>query len=107
MPDPAKVQALVQVQVGMLETWPVGVPDSMTASEADHPAGGARTRFDSWTGYLLYGLRVCRIARQTSILQDGVRFLGRLLNYNTSSECAGTHATLRRSQTRFDSWRGH
>ena len=57
----------------------MGVPDSMSASEADHPAGGARTRFDPWTGYLLYGLRVCRTARQTSILQDGVRFLGRLL----------------------------
>ena len=37
------------------------------------------TRFDSWTGYLLHGLRVCWIARQTSNLQDGVRFLGRLL----------------------------
>ena len=24
-----------------------------------------------------------------------------------SSECAGSHATLRRSKTRFDSWRGH
>jgi len=23
------------------------------------------------------------------------------------SECAGTHATLRRSKTRFDSWREH
>ncbi len=23
------------------------------------------------------------------------------------SECAGSHATLRRSQTRFDSWREH
>ena len=27
----------------------------------------------------------------------GVRFLGGLLNDNLSSECAGTHATLRRS----------
>lgn len=24
-----------------------------------------------------------------------------------SLECAGSHATLRRSKTRFDSWRGH
>ena len=24
-----------------------------------------------------------------------------------SLECAGSHATLRRLQTRFDSWRGH
>ena len=26
---------------------------------------------------------------------------------NMSSECAGSHATPRRSQTRFNSWRGH
>ena len=28
-------------------------------------------------------------------------------SFPLSSECAGTHATLRRSRTRFDSWRGH
>ena len=33
-------------------------------------------------------LRVCRIARQTTNLQDGVRFLGGALD-EMSSECAG------------------
>ncbi len=34
-------------------------------------------------------LRVCRIARQSSKLQDEVRFLGGALNENMSSECGG------------------
>ena len=54
-----------------------------------------------------HGLRVCWIARQTSDLQDGVRFLGGLLKHNMSLECAGSHASPRSSKTRFDSWLGH
>ena len=34
-------------------------------------------------------LQVYRIARQTTNLQDGVRFLGGALSENTSSECGG------------------
>ena len=34
-------------------------------------------------------LRVCRTARQSSELQDGVQFLGGALSGDTSSECGG------------------
>ena len=43
----------------------------------------SRSRFDSWTGYLIaLALRVCRIAWQSSKLPDEVRFLGGALNEN-------------------------
>src|SRR5437868_15203641 len=44
-------------------------------------------------------------ARQPSKLQDEVRFLGGALNEKVLGVW-WRHATLRRSKTRFDSWRG-
>lgn len=64
--------------------------------------------FDSWTGYM--PCECAGFARQPSKLQDEVRLLGGALVidiYRCPRSVADSHATLRRSRTRFDSWRGH
>ena len=49
---------------------------------------------------------MCRIARQSSKLQDEVQLLGRLLRDLRPRGVLDGHATLRRLRSRFDSWRG-
>ena len=111
-----------------------GATGSMTACEADDAGSNpvrhiaawplecdgqlhatlrrSQTRFDSWRGHWL------RIRMEDSrpwisesrwpIFQGRLMSVGSGLRSIASSECDGSsHATPRRSQTRFDSWRGH
>ena len=76
---------------------PDGVAECIGPSEG--PGPGSNPGRDT-------GLRVCRIARQFSTLQDEVRLLGGLLRQLRPRSVLDGHATLRRLRSRFDSWRG-
>jgi hypothetical protein len=65
--------------------YPDGVMDRTEPSEGFSPGSNpGRDTFDE-----LYGLRVCRSARQFTELQDGVRFLGGLLIFNAGTRRLG------------------
>ena len=68
----------------------------------------SRSWFDSRSGYSRVSPASVPEARQPSKLQDEVRFLGgALMTRNRPRGVPDSHATLRRSKTRFNSWRGH
>ena len=94
---------LVRIQSSALLICPDGVADRIGPSEGPGPGSSPGRDIG-----LKIALRVCRIARQRSKLQDGVRLLGEalIIRYCPRS-VADSHATLRRSRARFNSWRGH
>jgi hypothetical protein len=76
------------------------VADCTRLSEGRSPGSSPGRDTDSRS------LRVCRIARQSSKLQDEVQLLGGLLRDLRPRGVLDWHATLRRLRSRFDSWRG-
>lgn len=91
-------QMLVQIQSSAL--CPDGVAECIGPSEG--PGPGSNPGRDTHSR----SLRVCRIARQSSKLQDEVQLLGGLLSDLRPRSVLDGHATLRRLRSRFDSWRG-
>ena len=79
---------------------PDGVAERIGPSEGPGPGSNPGRDTDSRS------LRVCRIARQSSKLQDEVQLLGGLLRDLRPRGVLDGHATLRRLRSRFDSWRG-
>lgn len=97
---PVNRSMLVQVQSSALGVRPDGVADRTGPSEGPGSIPGRDTRRKSPAG-VPDSTTVFGTARRGSIPRRGT-------DYRTSSECGGIlHATLRRSMTRFDSWRGH
>jgi hypothetical protein len=90
---------LVQIQSSAL-VRPDGVAERIGPSEGPGPGSNPGRDTDSRS------LRVCRIARQSSKLQDEVQLLGGLLRDLRPRGVLDWHATLRRLRSRFDSWRG-
>lgn len=92
---------------------PAGCPWSVTES---HPTlRRSWTRFDSWRGHSAFPVGVSA-ARRPSKPQGRVRFPGGGSVPRADGQHGGIkrprsvpdpHTTLRRSETRFDSWRGH
>ena len=82
------------------------IPSPWSVTDSHATLRRSQTRFDSWRGH---SPRVCRTARRPSKPRDRVRLPGGVSfgTFTTSSGCEGSHATLRRSRARFDSWRGH
>jgi hypothetical protein len=66
-----------------------------------------RGGFDSpWTPCLAFTRACSWESRRPPKPLYGVRILALVLFLKKSLKCAGLHATLRRSKTRFDSWQG-
>ena len=116
--EPPKLADRVQILAPLLPAWshascPWSVPDSHATLRR------SQTRFDSWRGHRPGSRRdrAClRLpasvsgARRSSKPQGRVRFPGGGLSVPRISRPRSVpdpHTTLRRSETRFDSWRGH
>jgi hypothetical protein len=117
--EPPKLADRVQILASLLmATRLASRPWSVTESHAT--LRRSQTRFDSWRGHSI-GARVApdsssilpasvSDARRSSKPQGRVRFPGGGLSESSISRprsVTDPHTTLRRSGTRFNSWRGH